>query len=243
MMDKLNQQVKDAYDSQAEEFLKTGMTLQWSYLMSKMMTDHYLLSKIDLKDNVLLNIGCAPEPIDEILYARNVKKWVATDINETVINTARSICKRELSENLFDKILFETADATKLSYENESFDVVVAMSSIEHIPEKGYRQAISEISRVLKTGGKTVITLTNSLNLPYYFYSKRKQREPDCYFGFEGFITPFEFKRCLKANKLQPIEFVSDYFYTSSGILKHLILLPILKYYGARMGYLAQKIA
>jgi ubiquinone/menaquinone biosynthesis C-methylase UbiE len=240
-MNDLKQKVKDAYDCQSKDFLEKGSQFEWNYLASKMMTDHYLLSKIDLEDKILLNIGCAPEPIDEMLYAKKAKQWIATDINENVVKTARAICKDELSAKLLNKISFETADATKLPYADESFDVVTAMSTIEHIPEKGYRQALTEISRVLKKGGMAVITLTNILNLPYYFYSKRLQRDPNCYFGYEAFITPFEFKRYLLANNLSPLEFASDYIYTPSGILKYLLMLPLMKYYGARMGYLVQK--
>jgi ubiquinone/menaquinone biosynthesis C-methylase UbiE len=242
-MDELTKKVKTAYDVRADSSLKSGFKYSWDYLSTKMMSDHYLLSKINLENKTLLNIGCAPQPIDEILYVRSVSKWTATDINENVVKSAAQICKNELSPGIFNKITFEVADATKLTYPDESFDVVIAMSTIEHIPQHGYRLAIAEISRVLKPGGEAVITMSNKLNFPYYFYSKRMQRDPDCVFGYEEFVTPFELKRCLLANKLQPVEFASDYVYTRSGILKYLLLIPILKYYGARMGYLAIKTA
>lgn len=47
-------------------------------------------------------------------------------------------------------------DLTNLSFANNSFDVLVALEVMEHIPD--YMKALSEIYRVLKTGGTAIIT-------------------------------------------------------------------------------------
>jgi len=54
------------------------------------------------------------------------------------------------------RIKAEKADLTELPYENESFDKVLSISTIEHVPN--HTQAIREIWRVLKPGGRFLLT-------------------------------------------------------------------------------------
>jgi ubiquinone/menaquinone biosynthesis C-methylase UbiE len=63
-----------------------------------------------------------------------------------------------LLDTLNIKFNVEAQNATKLSYESESFDVVCSISAIEHIPEDGDVKAVVEASRVLKLGGIFIIT-------------------------------------------------------------------------------------
>jgi len=53
----------------------------------------------------------------------------------------------------------EPQDATKLTYPDAHFDVVFALSTVEHIPGDGDSAAIAEISRVLRPGGVAVISV------------------------------------------------------------------------------------
>ncbi len=50
-------------------------------------------------------------------------------------------------------------DATRLSYNNESFDFVYSISVVEHIDNFGDTKALREVSRVLKKGGIAVVTV------------------------------------------------------------------------------------
>lgn len=50
-------------------------------------------------------------------------------------------------------------DARSLRFGADSFDRVLAISSIEHIPDNGDTEAIKEIARVLKPGGRAVVTV------------------------------------------------------------------------------------
>ncbi|MDH3691161.1 MAG: class I SAM-dependent methyltransferase [Gammaproteobacteria bacterium] len=53
---------------------------------------------------------------------------------------------------------FESQDARNLSYSDETFDVVVCISVIEHIDGDGDTQAMREMWRVLKPGGVMILT-------------------------------------------------------------------------------------
>jgi len=57
------------------------------------------------------------------------------------------------------RFVFERQDATALTYPDESFDRVFALSTIEHIPDVGDTQAMREFARVLRPGGLAVIAL------------------------------------------------------------------------------------
>jgi SAM-dependent methyltransferase len=53
----------------------------------------------------------------------------------------------------------ELLDARNLRQEDAYFDLVFSVSVIEHIPGEGDRQAMVEIARVLKSGGRAVISV------------------------------------------------------------------------------------
>ena len=76
--------------------------------------------------------------------AHSAKSVVATDFSPKMIETAK---KCGIPQN----VVFETADATNLSYKDNSFDVVVIANALHIIPNP--EKALSEISRVLKSDG------------------------------------------------------------------------------------------
>lgn len=55
------------------------------------------------------------------------------------------------------------ADIRELPYAGETFDFVYTMGTIEHIEE--YAQAVSEVRRVLKPGGRAIIGVPNKWDL------------------------------------------------------------------------------
>lgn len=234
------QKVLRAYNDKAKDFRKTDKRERWPYLASKMLSDHYLMHKINLTENTLLNIGCAPHPIDEIMYARKVKKWISSDINFNALKANRTISQEELSLKISGKIVHCCCDATKLGFADASLDVVVALSALEHIPEEGWKKAIAEIARILKPGGFAVITMSNKLNFPYYFWSLRQQSLPECEFGYERCIFPWQLRSQIVNAGMRPVEFQSNFWLTTS-IWMRFVKIPFLKYFGMRMGYLIQK--
>jgi SAM-dependent methyltransferase len=56
----------------------------------------------------------------------------------------------------------DKVDATSMPFASSSFDVVLSISVIEHIAENGDSQAILEMWRVLKTGGRLIFTVPAS---------------------------------------------------------------------------------
>jgi len=61
-------------------------------------------------------------------------------------------------ENVTEKVKIVTADATNLPFQDASYDAVVSMTTLHNIPtQKGREQALREMVRVLKKGGKLCI--------------------------------------------------------------------------------------
>ena len=96
-----------------------------------------------VKDKEVLEIATGPGVIAKQV-ASEAKSMIATDFSEKMLAVAR---RGEVPSNL----KFEQADACKLPYEDNSFDVVIIANALHiiHEPEK----ALSEIKRVLREDG------------------------------------------------------------------------------------------
>lgn len=102
---------------------------------------------IDLEGKVIMDAGCGSGYSTElILNTFNPSKIIAFDYMTEQINLA---AKRKLNIN------FTVGDITKIDYPNESCDAVFVFGVIHHIPI--WKQALSELVRVLKPGGVLLI--------------------------------------------------------------------------------------
>lgn len=100
------------------------------------------------KSSKVLDIGCNTGYISfEIVHLVKCKV-VGIDISKEMIDTAE---KNRRQDPLGHLIKFKVADATKLPFKNESFDVVVSGGSTAFIDDK--IKALQEYKRVLKPWG------------------------------------------------------------------------------------------
>jgi len=69
------------------------------------------------------------------------------------------LMKNAQAEGVADKIEFKQADVRKLPFDDASFDVIVSSGALHHIgrDRADHEQAIHEILRVLKPGGKIAL--------------------------------------------------------------------------------------
>jgi len=67
--------------------------------------------------------------------------------------------KNAKAEGVADKIEFKEADARKMPFEDATFDVVLSSGALHHISHNfdDHEQAVREMTRVLKPGGKIVL--------------------------------------------------------------------------------------
>ena len=218
-MEAIQEKVKKAYDALTKS--EVNPRDSWGYIMSKMQVDYRLLSEVSIKGKTILNVGCG-YPLDEIYFASRIGTWVSVDISPESIKKARTVCEYELPSHFSEKISFQEADATDLPFKNESFDIVVSFSAIDHVPGKDRRKRVlHEIARVAKKGGYVVITVPNLLNVRFYIYNKRFGQKV---YGFAHCFTPWELRKMLTESGLSPLRFASTFWII-----------------GRRMGYLARK--
>ena len=106
----------------------------------------------------LLDVGCGTGTFEEILSLSQNKcnfDVSGTDISKKSIEIAKS--KRLLNS------IFLCGDAENLPFKNKSFDCIVLIEVIEHIPNK--ESVFKELKRVLKRNGKIIITTPNKRDI------------------------------------------------------------------------------
>lgn len=108
-----------------------------------------------VRDRLCLDVGCGVGYGSAYLMRKGAKKVIGGDKSGIGISYDRNIAKTAPIKALEFKIL----EATSLPFVDNSFDVVVSFEVIEHV--KDYERFLSEIHRVLKRGGKLILSTPN----------------------------------------------------------------------------------
>ncbi len=213
----------------------------------------------DLKGKKILNVGVGYYLISDIYFARLGAKVVGIDYDKESLIRAKD--KLKGLEDL--DIELKYGDGRKMDFPDNSFDIAISFSSIEHMPSYNDRLlTIKEMKRVTKKNGLICVTGPNLLNLPTslfsYFLWKSKGK-------YEHRYTPWELRKMLTENGLEIVKydaesvylvekaliknrlpwikwmFPSFTFYPLHLILKFLNGKPF-KIFGMRMGFAARKV-
>lgn len=100
----------------------------------------------------VLDIACGSGFGTSFLKTSGADYVLGGDISPEAIKCSKENYKDNKTEFLF-------LDGTRLPFRNSSLDVVVSFETLEHIPE--YELFISELHRILKKGGKLVLSTPN----------------------------------------------------------------------------------
>jgi len=152
-------------------------------------------------DYVLLDIGCNEGHLFKIIRKSNKAcTCYGIDIEPNVVNLNIENCK------------FQVANVLELPFEENYFDIVFALSTLEHIEDLNL--AIKEIKRVLKPKGSIIMSSPTEswfYRLCRFFlfgvFKKNVQRDKP---GFRGkadyhFQNVYEIEQKLKKNGFTPI--------------------------------------
>lgn len=241
-------EVVEVYNRLIPEF--DSLLANWEYMTSKQLSDSALLQQAGIGDAEVLNLGCS-FPLDEMAFAHRTRRWVATDLGEETIRVAEEAARRHLADEVLAKLSFEVADGTALPYPDESFDVVVSFSTVDHVPSaEGRQRFIDEMGRVTRRGGRVVVTVPNRWNRGYANRAKilGAERAPTFY---EYCFSPPEIRRMVESAGLTIRRFTST---AEIPVLAPRLLLPrlqqrpllsvynrLMRQFGVRMGVLAVK--
>ncbi|KRU24233.1 methyltransferase domain-containing protein [Clostridium sporogenes] len=125
-----------------------------------------IISKVNWTGNEnVLDVGVG-KGILAISVAKKLKngsgKVIGIDIwdSEDIMDNTKYYVNQNIElEGVADKVKIKTQNASALSFKNETFDVIVSKQCIHNIEDKQERKmAIEEMLRVLKTGGKLIIS-------------------------------------------------------------------------------------
>jgi ubiquinone/menaquinone biosynthesis C-methylase UbiE len=143
--------------------LGAGWVMVWSSRVAKLRLRDRMLDSLALKgDEKILDVGCG-RGLLAIGAAKRLKSGRVTGIDiwnplDLSGNTAEAAKANVKLEGVADKVRIEDGDARKLVYPDNNFDVVVSSLAIHNIPDHDERsQAVREMCRVLKPGGKLMI--------------------------------------------------------------------------------------
>ncbi|GAA3435904.1 SAM-dependent methyltransferase [Kutzneria kofuensis] len=101
----------------------------------------------------LLDIGCGiGEPAIRLASTHDIEV-VGVSISERQIQRAN---ERAAAAGLSDRLSFQYGDAMDLPFPDESFDLVWAMESLHHMPDRWH--VISKAAKALKPGGQLAIS-------------------------------------------------------------------------------------
>ncbi|MFH1182150.1 MAG: class I SAM-dependent methyltransferase [Candidatus Woesearchaeota archaeon] len=83
----------------------------------------------------------------------------STDVGDYVFQQKNAFRRFGLGSALGSCIMIEQQDATRMSFASAQFDRISCISVVEHIVGDGDIKAVKEMARVLKKGGRLVITV------------------------------------------------------------------------------------
>jgi SAM-dependent methyltransferase len=117
--------------------------------------------ELDLQpDDVLLDVGCGSARLltDQASHVHHV---AGLDASEIQVGMARRRLAERIAAGTAEIVL---GDATALPWEDGRFSVVSALNCLKFVPDPP--QALREMNRVLRLGGRAVLTLDESVRDP-----------------------------------------------------------------------------
>ena len=153
----VKQRVREFYDSVGWKQVGSGLYQNARYEDLRPVSREYI-HRCHMRVNrylkrtgtFLLDAGSGPIQYPEYLeYSSGYQYRVCLDISILALDEAR--------ERIGNHGLFVVGDAANLPFKPETFDSVVSLHTVHHLPAGEQRQAFNEFHRVLIPGGRVVV--------------------------------------------------------------------------------------
>jgi ubiquinone/menaquinone biosynthesis C-methylase UbiE len=194
----------------SEDILNSRFTQEAYHCIKKFITE---------KDRMILEAGCGTGRFCNLL-AKDfpLSQILGIDVASKSLKIADRLKKYVGVSN----VRFEKGDLFKLSYPNNYFDVVFNEGVIEHYRLKenpNYIDALREMIRVTKKGGKIIVGVPNWYNFPHTVYKWILKISGEKYiYGYEKSFRHSELMSLFHENGLSDIEISG--FYPSHGFYR-----------------------
>jgi SAM-dependent methyltransferase len=155
----------------------------------------------------ILDVGCGP--------GEQIKMYQGLGLDPVGVEPAPHM--REVAQCANPGVPILQGTVLDLPLPDDSFDVVVAIEVLRYLDRTDWNQAFTEILRVLRPGGRLLVTMRNRYSLDGFFLYERLRklclnalgREPSAH---HEFTTPAEVRRELRALGAQDLSCLGSTF-------------------------------
>lgn len=110
----------------------------------------------DLRNKIIMDLGCGKGIWGYLI--RTVRplgtgKLVGLDINKKYLEFVKK-------HNVYDKLI--VGNITEIPIKDSSLDFIICSEVIEHLSKNKGRKFLNEVDRVMRTGGRVIITTPNA---------------------------------------------------------------------------------
>ncbi len=132
---------------------------QYASTRSYIPKDVFKLSEYIKEGDCVLDSGCANARLYPIIKEKGAK-YTGIDVSESLI---------DISKNLYPEGEFRVMNSLDMDFEDETFDKVLSVSVLHHIPsDKLRKKYLQEINRVLKRGGMVLLRVQDLISNQKY---------------------------------------------------------------------------
>lgn len=195
----------------------------------------------DISDKVVLEIGCGRGGFSNYLLQEypSIQKLYACDYSESAL----AIGMQKVSATR--KVEWLKEDIQSLTFCDQTFDTIISSETIEHVPLP--LEALGELYRVLKPGGRLILTCPNYFNLFGIWVLYRKLIGKPYTEGGQPYVNYILLPVIYRRIKL--LGFKVDHFRSSELVIparRPKTFFPLqtpalLKYFGFRTFYILKK--
>lgn len=147
-------------------------------------------SKLVQKGDRILDLGCA--------HGRLIKLFEQTTIDYHGLDLSRKLIESARQKN--PEFAFKVGDARQLPYQNKLFDSVWLIALLHHLPDSAVLKVLKEAARVVKPGGRIVITVWHPDKINFWRKLGRRsflRKWGDQSLLYYRFFRPRELKRLV----------------------------------------------
>ncbi|MYC76697.1 class I SAM-dependent methyltransferase, partial [Candidatus Poribacteria bacterium] len=168
------------------------------------------LKKLDESNMQFCDLGFGPGVLTQFILQEK-PKWHGwgIDISPECVHYANKLMKLK---EIDARVQLTTGDVRQLAYGDETFDLILAMEVLEHIPDP--LEGLQEAVRVLKPGGYAITSIPVQLPIPMHLYVPKSPREVLNLYEHSG-LDVLDFS--AKEFKIETGSFVATFAFSVKG--------------------------
>lgn len=147
----MKQRMKNGYNGKYSDYIHRYDELGSSHYVK---ISKKLIEKVDCNGKKVIDVGCGTGILSLIALEKGVAKMICVDMSKLMLEK----CKEKITaEGYSDELIeFHEADAEKLPFDDNSYDVVLLNMVLGMIPNQ--LATIAELTRVLRSGGTIALS-------------------------------------------------------------------------------------